>query len=153
MCNCCCHFLLSNTRVAASSLASHIAVPFLNGGQTCQPYSDFSSGCTDLYLFYAACFAAVVIPLTCMDLTEQTPLQIALACLRFVAVAVMVATSASAIWYAKFGEKQCHSVFIQFLNVDLCLGFHACIDGNIGVECSCVDPVFLFSCRRAHPAR
>lgn len=87
--------------VAASSLASHIAVPFLNGGQTCQPYSDFTSGCTDLYLFYAACFAAVVVPLTCMDLTEQTPLQIALACLRFVAVAVMVTTSASAIWYSR----------------------------------------------------
>jgi hypothetical protein len=90
--------LWSYTSVFASSLASHVGIPFINDGQTCLPYSDSSSGCTQLYLFYAAIFAVIVVPLTCMDLTEQKPLQIALSCLRFVAVAVMVSTTIAAIW-------------------------------------------------------
>lgn len=89
--------LWSYSSVFASSFASHVALPHINGGSTCKPSDDHSSGCTGLYLIYLAIFSSIVIPLTCLEVTETKSVQVALAALRFVAVGAMVGSSIHAI--------------------------------------------------------
>jgi hypothetical protein len=68
--------LWSYSSVFASSLASHVGMPGISG--ECDIYKDGSSSCNNLYLTYMAIFAVVVLPLTCLDLTEMKAMQIAL---------------------------------------------------------------------------
>ena len=111
--------LWSYTSVFASSFSSHVGLPFLNGGSTCSVYTDTTPGCTDLYMFYVACFAVVVIPLTCLDLTEQKPVQIALSMLRFIAVTTMISTTAVAIWSYPSSASTQHASPPFYANVSL----------------------------------
>lgn len=84
--------------VFASSLATQIAIPFVNDGHTCDVYKDHSSSCSLLYLFWLALFSVVVVPLTCMDLTEQKPVQIFLSLGRFVIIALIMFAAVLAIF-------------------------------------------------------
>lgn len=73
--------LWSYGSVFAQSAASHIPLPvsLVNGTLswfTCDVYRDGSSSCTILYLIYIAVFGLIVVPLTCLNLTEQKPLQV-----------------------------------------------------------------------------
>jgi len=101
--------LWSYTSVFASSLASQVPFPGLNGGHTCDIYKDHSSDCSALYYTYAAFFTLIAVPLTCMDLTETKPLQIGLAIFRFVSLATMMATSIAAIYSYPSPEPAAHS--------------------------------------------
>ena len=101
--------LWSYTSVFASSLASHVGIPGINGGHECDIYKDGSSSCTNLYLFYIALFSLVSVPLTCLDLTEMKLLQIALAIFRFVSLATMMITSIVAIYSYPNPDPEAHS--------------------------------------------
>jgi hypothetical protein len=68
--------LWSYTSVFASSLASHVPLPGINGGEECDIYKDHGSGCSALYYTYVGMFAVVAIPLTCLDLTEMKAMQV-----------------------------------------------------------------------------
>jgi amino acid permease len=101
--------LWSYTSVFASSLASHVGLPNINGGNECDIYKDSSSSCSDLYYTYVAMFTLVAVPLTCLDLTEMKILQIGLAIFRFVSLATMMITSMVAIYRYPSPEPGAHS--------------------------------------------
>jgi Transmembrane amino acid transporter protein len=90
--------LWSYAAVFSNSLASHVPLPFINDGNECNVNDDHSWGCRSLYLFYMLIFSCFAVPLTCLELTEQKLVQIALAIFRFVAMAVIIATSWAAIF-------------------------------------------------------
>eukprot|EP00002_Diphylleia_rotans_P040766 TRINITY_DN9749_c0_g1_i2.p1 TRINITY_DN9749_c0_g1~~TRINITY_DN9749_c0_g1_i2.p1 ORF type:complete len:482 (+),score=82.13 TRINITY_DN9749_c0_g1_i2:70-1515(+) len=79
--------LWSYCSVFATSAATYIPIPFINDGNTCED-------CDSLYYFYLAVFGSIVIPLSCMDLHEQVVTQVLLAVFRFVAIFIMISTSA-----------------------------------------------------------
>lgn len=85
--------LWSYASVFASSVASNVPVSFLNGGSYCDVYKDHSSSCSSVYLFWLLIFALIVVPLTCMDLTEMAWMQVTLAIFRFVSLGTMIITS------------------------------------------------------------
>jgi amino acid transporter len=86
--------LWSFTAVFASSWTANVPLPFLfqYTGQ-CNPYAPtFDAPCEHTYLIYAALFALIVIPLACLDVSEQMWLQATLTVLRFMAVILIIAT-------------------------------------------------------------
>nr|CAG4714004.1 unnamed protein product [Naegleria fowleri] len=88
----CCYLygsLWSYSTVFAESMASHVPLP-INGWFTCNVYSDNSSTCDALYKIYVGLYALVVVPMTCLNLTEQKPVQIILTIFRYVALALMI---------------------------------------------------------------
>lgn len=73
----CCYLygsLWSYSTVFAESMASHVPLP-INGWFTCNVYSDNSSTCDALYKIYVGLYALVVVPMTCLNLTEQKPVR------------------------------------------------------------------------------
>src|SRR5438045_1637366 len=74
-------------------MAGHVPIPFLNDGQSCNTEVDLSSSCHYLYLFYLGLFAMIVIPLTCLELTELKWLMIGLALFRFISLGTMIITA------------------------------------------------------------
>ena len=91
--------LWSYTSVFATGMAANVAIPFLNGGDTCVVSGDRASGCYSLYLFYCLVFACIVVPIATRDLTEMKAFIIALAMLRFVAIACMVVTALDMLYH------------------------------------------------------
>ena len=51
------------------------------------------------YLFYLGLFALIVVPLTCLEMTELKPLAIALAIFRFVSLTLMMLTSVLSLYH------------------------------------------------------
>eukprot|EP00743_Colponemidia_sp_Colp-15_P002228 GILK01002414.1.p1 GENE.GILK01002414.1~~GILK01002414.1.p1 ORF type:complete len:492 (+),score=56.59 GILK01002414.1:106-1581(+) len=86
--------LWSYTSVFSSSISAHLGLPFINGGHSCDVVNDLSDGCQGLYKAYVFVFAIFVIPVACLDLTEQVILQVTLALFRFVCFIIIMATSA-----------------------------------------------------------
>eukprot|EP00475_Leptophrys_vorax_P030417 TRINITY_DN4554_c0_g1_i1.p1 TRINITY_DN4554_c0_g1~~TRINITY_DN4554_c0_g1_i1.p1 ORF type:complete len:531 (-),score=127.29 TRINITY_DN4554_c0_g1_i1:35-1627(-) len=82
--------LWSYASVFGTSMASHVPFPGIYGGHTCDLYSDSSAACRSLYIFYLCIFMVVVVPLACIDLKEQKPVQITLSLMRFLAIGCMV---------------------------------------------------------------
>jgi amino acid permease len=83
--------LWSYASVFAQSMASHLPLYFPHVGWfTCDVYADASRNCTLTYLVYIGLFAIIVVPLTCLDLTEQKPLQVVLTIFRYVALGLMI---------------------------------------------------------------
>lgn len=66
--------LWSYSSVFAESMASHVPLP-INGWYTCNVNSDNSTSCDILYKIYVGIYALIVIPMTCLDLTEQKPVR------------------------------------------------------------------------------
>ena len=54
------------------------------------------------YLFYLGLFALIVVPLTCLEMTELKPLAIALAIFRFVALTLMMLTAVLSLYHYPF---------------------------------------------------
>eukprot|EP00475_Leptophrys_vorax_P035259 TRINITY_DN5791_c0_g1_i2.p1 TRINITY_DN5791_c0_g1~~TRINITY_DN5791_c0_g1_i2.p1 ORF type:complete len:489 (-),score=130.98 TRINITY_DN5791_c0_g1_i2:43-1509(-) len=84
--------------VFGSSMAARIPIDLpkiglvINGGDVCDIYTNFSSGCNGLYWFYLILFACVVVPLTCMDLKDQKFFQVLLSICRFLMIGLMIGT-------------------------------------------------------------
>lgn len=67
-------------------------IPILSSGP-CNMYEvPLSSGCHETYLIYMAIFAAVVVPLSCLELKEQISIQVTLCLCRFLVVGFMILT-------------------------------------------------------------
>lgn len=66
--------LWSYSTVFAESMASHVPLP-INGWYTCNVYSDNSTSCDILYKIYVGVYALIVVPMTCLNLTEQKPVR------------------------------------------------------------------------------
>jgi amino acid permease len=85
----------SYASVFGTSLSSHVSIPFINAGNTCDLYAEggsLNSGCNSLYTFYLAIFACIVVPLSCMDLKDQKVFQVFLSICRFAMIAMMLGT-------------------------------------------------------------
>jgi hypothetical protein len=83
--------LWSYAAVFAQSMAS--TAPFYLpkiGWYTCDALHDNGANCHILYLIYVALFAMIVVPLTCLNLTEQKLIQVLLTIFRYVALALMI---------------------------------------------------------------
>lgn len=86
--------LWSYSSVVASSLTSLIPFPKVSTGLDCDIYQEYLPvNCEYAYLIYMGIFALVVIPISCMELTEQVIIQAILCIFRFVAVGLMFATA------------------------------------------------------------
>ena len=70
-------------------LASHIPLPSINHGNSCDIYKNHSSACSDLYLTYMGMFAIVAVPLTCLS-TARASLPCAKAAMLFERVLICV---------------------------------------------------------------
>ena len=90
---CLCVSVWAGLQVFATGMAANVAIPFLNGGETCVVSGDRATGCYGLYLFYCFVFACIVVPIATRNLTEMKYFIIALAMLRFVAITCMVITT------------------------------------------------------------
>lgn len=86
--------------IVASSLASHIPIPYINDSTVCHNITadTLTDGCQLLYMIYIVLFACVVVPLTCRDLAEITVIQVLLAIFRFFALSLIIITSCVAIF-------------------------------------------------------
>eukprot|EP00769_Ergobibamus_cyprinoides_P002472 gnl/Ergobibamus_cyprinoides/360.p1 GENE.gnl/Ergobibamus_cyprinoides/360~~gnl/Ergobibamus_cyprinoides/360.p1 ORF type:complete len:300 (+),score=46.19 gnl/Ergobibamus_cyprinoides/360:112-900(+) len=60
--------------------------------------ANWNSACEGSFFVYLAIFAAIVISLVLRDLKEQVPVQVALTCLRFVAISTIVVTTVVAMF-------------------------------------------------------
>jgi Transmembrane amino acid transporter protein len=78
--------LWAYTSVFASAMAQTIPLRWGNNGHDVED-EDFS------YLVFALVFAALVVPLSCMELHEQVTMQVALTMARFVMLAFMLGTA------------------------------------------------------------
>ena len=87
--------LCAYASVWASSFSANVPIPFLNGGATCNiETSGLGGPCTGPYLLWLAVFAAVAIPLACMDLEEQVGVQVAMFAARVLVVLLLTGTVA-----------------------------------------------------------
>eukprot|EP00761_Pharyngomonas_kirbyi_P013833 gb/GECH01013862.1/.p1 GENE.gb/GECH01013862.1/~~gb/GECH01013862.1/.p1 ORF type:complete len:606 (+),score=81.08 gb/GECH01013862.1/:1-1818(+) len=87
--------LWSYSTVFAESMALNVPLPVGpsdNLWYTCNVYQNGSGSCTAAYLIYIGIFALIVIPMTCLDLREQKPVQVIMALFRFFAMGLMVLT-------------------------------------------------------------
>lgn len=82
--------LWSYSAVFASSMAQILKVPGI--GDTCNVYTD-EGKCENLYKFYVGIFALLVVPLSCLELTEQKIIQVTLALFKVVALLIMIGTT------------------------------------------------------------
>lgn len=97
----------SYSSVFASSMTSVVPIPKLSYGLNCDIYSDFMPlNCEYAYIIYMALFAAIVVPIGCMDLTEQVIIQAILCIFRFVAVGIMFITTIVAMYYEPYSPKE-----------------------------------------------
>ncbi|KAL0486267.1 11 TM domain-containing transmembrane protein [Acrasis kona] len=99
--------LWSYGSVFAESMALFIPLP-IKGWYTCDVALDHSSTCNNLYMIYIGIFALMVVPLTCLNLTEQKSLQVVLTIFRYVALGLMIVITAVNIGadpYSRFSEQ------------------------------------------------
>jgi amino acid permease len=88
----------SYASVFGTSMAARIPIDIpgiglvINGGETCDIYTNLSSGCNSLYWFYLILFACIVVPLTCMDLKDQQFFQVLLSICRFAMIGMIIGT-------------------------------------------------------------
>lgn len=83
--------LWSFSSVFATSAAENIPVFFLNDGKTCDIEED-PHGCLWNYRFFLGIFAAVVIPLSCLELKEQVCVQVTMSMARFLVMGLLMLT-------------------------------------------------------------
>jgi len=94
-----------------AALTANVPLPFLftyNESQPCNVYhAGFRSNtaCLHTYYVWVGVFALVVIPLSCIELTDQAWLQMSLTVFRFVAVSLIVGTVAVGLATAEFDGK------------------------------------------------
>jgi amino acid permease len=87
--------LCAYASVWASSFTANVPVAFLNGGATCNiEQSGLTGGCVGPYLLWLAVFAAIAIPLACVDLEEQVAIQVLMFAARVLVVALLTGTVA-----------------------------------------------------------
>lgn len=99
--------LWSYSSVVASSLTSLIPLPGISNGLNCDVYQDyFPVNCEYAYLIYMGIFALVVVPIACMELTEQVIIQAILCIFRFVAVGLMFATAIYTMYKSPYVPKE-----------------------------------------------
>ncbi|KAL9658360.1 hypothetical protein ABK040_015680 [Willaertia magna] len=123
--------LWSYAAVFAESMASHVPLP-ISGWFTCNVYTDTSVTCDILYKIYIGIYAIIVIPLTCLNLTEQKPLQIFLTIFRYVALALMIVTIFVSIFvdpYSRYPENphfamERHPPYVSPTSLALPSGFY-----------------------------
>eukprot|EP01084_Bolivina_argentea_P037300 68981_1 len=82
----------SYTSVFGSAFAREIGIPFISNKCDISG-SDDDVQCDQLYLFYVAIFAVLVIPLSIVDMSEQKYIQITMTLLRYVVIFTMSATA------------------------------------------------------------
>ncbi|KAL0486636.1 11 TM domain-containing transmembrane protein [Acrasis kona] len=81
--------LWSYAAVFAESMASHVPLP-ISGWYTCEVAVDDSNTCSTLYILYVLVFGLLVVPITCLNLTEQKLLQITLTLFRYLSLGAMI---------------------------------------------------------------
>ena len=81
--------LWSYTAVFSQSLATQLPI----------------SGVDNSYVLYLLIFAVIVLPLTCMEMTELKPLAISLAIFRFVSLGMMILTSLLALFHYPYVDN------------------------------------------------
>eukprot|EP00762_Andalucia_godoyi_P002685 ANDGO_03430.mRNA.1 Transmembrane protein 104 homolog len=98
--------LCSYASVFAQSFSAN--VPFYSEGEwrTCDIYSDSSSACEGVYLFWLAVFSIIAVPLTCLDLEEQKYIQVALTTCRFLAIGTMTVVSVWALYHDRYSMSR-----------------------------------------------
>lgn len=81
--------------VFATSTASFIPVVGLTDGVTCvfEQHITPAAHCNDAYYIFMAIFACIVLPVSCLELTEQWLIQVTLTIYRFVALTIMIITT------------------------------------------------------------
>lgn len=99
--------LWSYSSVVASSLTSIFPLPGLTKGLKCDIYQEYIPiQCEYAYLIYMAIFMVIVVPISCMDLTEQVVIQAILCVFRFVAVFLMFITSVIVLYKTPYIPKE-----------------------------------------------
>ena len=93
-----CGTLWAYTSVFSSAMARAFPIFSQDGGGTLEGFLRFAvtEGATPDYLnyvFFAILFGCMVVPLSCLELDEQVPLQVFLTLCRFVMFLLMIATS------------------------------------------------------------
>ena len=83
--------LTSYTSVWSSSFSANVPITFLHGGATCNVEDSFAE-CRGPYTVWLAIFAAMAIPLSCVDLHEQVVVQITMFVARLVVVLLLTGT-------------------------------------------------------------
>ena len=83
--------LVSYTSVWSASWSANVGLPWLNGGATCN-IEDGGAGCHSLYTTWLLLFSALAVPLSCMDLEEQLPVQVIMFAARLLVVALFTGT-------------------------------------------------------------
>lgn len=81
--------LLSYATVWASSFAANVPIVFLAGGATCNVED---GGCADQFHVWLAVFAVIAVPLACLDLEEQVPVQLIMFAARILVVVLLCGT-------------------------------------------------------------
>jgi amino acid permease len=85
--------LWSYSAVFANSLTTYVPIVGMTTAGGCDmDVSDVPSECSNAYYIWMAIFAAIVLPLSCLEITEQRHLQVALCIFRFVALCTMIAS-------------------------------------------------------------
>lgn len=83
--------LWAYSTVFASSFTANVALPWFNGGLTCNVERD-GGECVKLFLCWLAVFALLVLPLSCMELKEQIAVQMLMFVARVLVVLLMAGT-------------------------------------------------------------
>eukprot|EP00010_Vexillifera_abyssalis_P002028 CAMPEP_0201562904 /NCGR_PEP_ID=MMETSP0173_2-20130828/79590_1 /ASSEMBLY_ACC=CAM_ASM_000268 /TAXON_ID=218659 /ORGANISM="Vexillifera sp., Strain DIVA3 564/2" /LENGTH=528 /DNA_ID=CAMNT_0047977525 /DNA_START=215 /DNA_END=1801 /DNA_ORIENTATION=- len=99
--------LWSYAAVFANSTTQYIPIVGMTEADQCDmndDSSDIPSECQNAYYIWMVIFSALVVPLTCIELTETTLVQIALCIFRFVAISIMVATTYISMFANPFGS-------------------------------------------------
>jgi len=80
--------------VAATSLTAYVPVVGLDVGETCDSEENhFPENCQYAYYIWMAIVACFVVPTSCMDLTDQVILQVAMCLFRFLAMGLICVTT------------------------------------------------------------
>ena len=88
------------SNIFASSLASHLSVPFLNDGNSCDIYGTPTSSCYSLYYFWLSVFALVGVSVSAFNLKEQVYFQVCMTVGRFLVIGIMATTSVVGLYSA-----------------------------------------------------
>ncbi|KAJ3428198.1 acid transporter [Anaeramoeba flamelloides] len=92
--------------VAATTLTTVFPIKSLTKGDICEIDGEYTSNCQNNYIVYLIIFAIFVLPVSCLDLTEQKILQIGLTIFRFLSLILMISTCVDAIFTSKDTQSQ-----------------------------------------------
>ncbi|KAJ3426292.1 acid transporter [Anaeramoeba flamelloides] len=82
----------SYAAVFGSSIVTLFPIKAITNGDVCDIDGNFSQNCENNYIVYLFLFALIVIPISCLDLTDQKIIQIILCIFRYVALLSIIIT-------------------------------------------------------------